>query len=461
VGIQKDKTAFEPRIGIAWKPFGLQNTAVRAGYAIFHDSSWNQGAQGLWENPPYFADYGNFPIFCPFGNTTSNCGLQRIFLQSDLSVVTTPPNPAFYFGNVQSQNLNFKQGMVQQYNLNIEHQLPGNVVLTAGYAGSKSTHILVDGLNLKLTSPSACGNVPGYTFGCGYVTPANDPQYKLIQNYLNNNDVGRARYDSLQIKAETKSSRHGLYALLGYTWSRTFDSGMPDGLGTFPGAIYWPLPGAQKADWALSAINSNNQFTASVLYDLPFGKGKKYGSNWNGATNAIFGGWAVNVIERAISGFPLFVIDSNNQSGVPFFWNGGAGFNRPNQVGDPNKGGNMGTRTDCPAQVHTLQNWFNPCAFEEAPAGKLGTASRTPVIGPRFVNTDFSAVKNFVLPFREGMGLQFRAEFFNLFNHPQFWLTGDGSQGSMQNIASSGTFGLVNSTVNNPRVMQFALKLKF
>jgi hypothetical protein len=226
------------------------------------------------------------------------------------------------------------------------------------------------------------------------------------------------------------------------------------------------LPGAQKADWALSAINSNSQFTASVLYDLPFGKGKKYGGNWNGATNAIFGGWSVNVIERAISGFPLFVIDNNNKSGVPFFWNGGAGFNRPIQVGDPNKGGNMGGRTDCPAQVHTLQNWFNPCAFvstndDPTTVGTLGATSRTPVNGPRFVNTDFSAVKNFMLPFREGMGLQFRAEFFNLFNHPQFWLTGDGGAGSMQNIASQSSFGLVNSTVNNPRVVQFALKLKF
>jgi hypothetical protein len=472
VGIQMDKSAVEPRIGIAWKPFGRQNTAVRAGYAIFHDSSWNQGAQGLWENPPYFADFGNFTGVCPFGNPSSPspqlCGVSHNMAGLAASTNTVPPNPEFYFGNVQSQNLDFKQGMVQQYNLNIEHQLPGNIVLTAGYAGSHSTHILVDGLNLKLTSPTACtdGLHPGYTLGCGYVTPASGPQYGLIQNYLNNNDVGRARYDSLQIKGETKSSRHGLYALIGYTWSRTFDSGMPDGLGTFPGAIYWPLPGTQKADWALSAINSNNQFTASVLYDLPFGKGKKYGSNWNGATNAIFGGWSVNVIERAISGFPLFVIDSNNQSGVPFFWNGGSGFNRPIQVGDPNKGGNMGGRTDCPTQVHTLQNWFNPCAFvstndDPSTQGTLGTASRTPVNGPRFVNTDFSAVKNFMLPFREGMGLQFRAEFFNLFNHPQFWLTGDGGAGSMQNIASPSSFGLVNSTVNNPRVMQFALKLKF
>jgi len=463
-GVKMDKRALEPRIGIAWKPFGLQNTAVRAGYAIFHDSSWNQGAQGLWENPPYFSESANFagstiPLVCPFGNASAptpvNCGLENIFLP----VNTTAPNPASYFGNVQSQNLNFKQGMVQQYNLNIEHQLPGNLVLTAGYAGSHSTHILVDGLNLKLNSPTACGAVPGYTLGCGYVTPGqNVPNFF---NILNNNDAGRARYDSLQIKAETKSSRHGLYALLGYTWSRTFDSGLPDGLGTFPGAIYWPLPGTQKADWALSALNSNSQFTASVLYDLPFGRSKHFGSNWNGVANTIFGNWSVNVIERAISGFPLFVIDSNNQSGVPFFWNGGAGFNRPVQVGDPNKGGDMGGQTGCPNKVHTLENWFNPCAFAEAPTGQLGTASRTPVSGPRFVNTDFSAIKNFMLPFREGMSLQFRAEFFNLLNHPQFWLTGDTSQGSMQNINAPSSFGLVNSTVNNPRVVQFALKLKF
>jgi hypothetical protein len=474
VGIQMDKSAVEPRIGIAWKPFGLQNTAVRAGYAIFHDSSWNQGAQGLWENPPYFADFGNFEGICPFGQTNTGgaqpapCGVANIMTPLLAPTNTVPPNPEFYFGNVQTQNLNFKQGMVQQYNLNIEHQLPGNIVLTAGYAGSHSTHILVDGLNLKLTSPKACGTVPGYTLGCGYVTPANGPQYSLIQNYLNNNDVGRARYDSLQIKAETKSSRHGLYALLGYTWSRTFDSGMPDGLGTFPGAVYWPLPGAQKADWALSAINANNQFTASVLYDLPFGRGKQFGSNWNGVANAFFGGWSTNVIERVVSGFPLFVIDSDNTSGVPFFWNGGSGFNRPFQVGDPNKGGQVAGNPGCvaPAKVHTLQNWFNPCAFvstnaNPATVGELGTASRTPVNGPRFVNTDFSLVKNFVLPFREGMGLQFRAEFFNLFNHAQFWLTGNPSAGNMQDVASPTTFGLVNSTVNNPRVMQFALKLKF
>ncbi|MBV9342005.1 MAG: carboxypeptidase regulatory-like domain-containing protein, partial [Acidobacteria bacterium] len=338
VGIQLDKTAVEPRIGFAWKVLGSQNTVVRGGYAIFHDSSWNQGGQGLWENPPYFAESDNFsPNFsaCPFANTTLNCGVQRIFLQNlapgVIGPYTSPPPIATFPGTLQSQNLNFKQGRVQQMNINLEHQLPGGIVLTAGYAGSRSSHILVDGLNLNVTSPSACGTVPGYTLGCGY-KPTPVP-FGIGGNVVaNSNDVGQATYNSFQVKAETKSTRHGIYALIGYTYAHTYDSGFADGLGTFPGATYWPLPGTHNLDWGLSQLNLNHQFTASVLYDLPFGKGKAFGNGWNGAANAVLGGWQVNVIERAISGFPLFVGDSINNSGVFFQWNG-VSLNRPDMVG--------------------------------------------------------------------------------------------------------------------------------
>ena len=302
---------------------------------------------------------------------------------------------------------------------------------------------------------------PNYHLGCGaYDAQYPNAPYGPFTTIANNNDVGRAHYDSLQIKAETKSAKHGLYALLGYTWSRTFDSGFADGLGTLPGATYWPLPGTQKADWSLSQLNVNDQFTASVLYDLPFGNGKRFGGTWHGPVNAVLGNWEVNVIEKAISGFPLFVVDSNNGSGVNFMWNGNV-LNRPDQVGNPNEAGPVAANPTCsaPSQVHTVANWFNPCAFMRAAAGELGDAARAPVSGPRFVNTDFSAIKNFILPFREGMSLQFRAEFFNLFNHAQFFLPG-GSSG-MQDISSPSTFGTIYGTVNNPRVIQFALKLKF
>jgi hypothetical protein len=275
----------------------------------------------------------------------------------------------------------------------------------------------------------------------------------------NNSDYGRAHYDSFQIKAETKSMRNGIYALIGYTYSRTFDNGMPDGVGTFPGATYFPLPGTKRADWGLSQLNLNNSFTASVLYDLPFGKGKRWGNDWNGGVNAVLGGWEVDVIERAQSGFPLFVVDSANASGVNFQWNGNS-LNRPNQVGDPNRAGPVAGNPGCiaPTRVHTVQDWFNPCAFAAPPPGELGNASRTPVYGPRFVNTDLSFIKHIPLPY-ESVRIDFRAEFFNVWNHAQFYLNGGAS--GMQDINAPSSFGVINATVGNPRVMQFALRLNF
>ncbi len=480
VGIQFDKTALEPRIGFSWKPMGSDKTAIRAGYAIFHDSAWNQGGQGLWQNPPYYAEidpdsYPNVlltPFFSstglcnPYGNT--QCGLSYGFQEATptnpacppAGILTGPVNPACYTGTIQSANLNFKQGMVQQYNLNIEHQLPGNVVLTVGYAGSRSQHILVSQENENLNDPNACPDgftpVAGYTLGCGL---GYFPFAAPYQTVASNNSVGNARYDSLEVKAETKSARHGLYALLGYTWSRTFDSGMPDGLGTNPGATYWPLPGTKRLDWGLSGLNLNDSFTASVLYDLPFGKGKHFGGDWSGATNAVLGNWHIDLIERATTGFPLFVVDSADESGTFFSYNGFT-LQRPNEVGDPDKAGPEAGGTNCPTQIHTLQHWFNPCAFAAAPAGELGTAARAPVYGPRFVNTDFSVIKNFPLSFREGMNVQFRAEFFNLFNHPQFFMGGLGDSGQ-QDINTPSSFGVINNTVNNPRLVQFALRLAF
>jgi Carboxypeptidase regulatory-like domain len=479
VGIQMDKTAFEPRIGIAWKPFGSGNTAVRAGYAIFHDSSWNQGAQGLWQNPPYYAEIDNFSGFgpaCPLQSlgAVAGCGLRAAFLPA----ITSQPVPTSFPGTIQSQNLNFKQGMVQQFNINVERQIPGNVVLTAGYAGSRSSHILVDGLNLNVGSPLACDPTsidynPSYKLGCAPGGGAFGPRYNpgpfaFAPVIANNNDVGAAHYNSFQVKAETKSTRYGLYALLGYTYSRTYDSGLPDGVGTFPGATYWPLPGTQKLDWGLSQLNLNHQFTASFLYDLPFGKGKHFGSNWSAPLNAVAGGWEVDLIQKATSGFPLFVVDTSNaagpgipgSSGVNFQWNGSS-LNRPDLVGDPNRAGPVAANPGCsaPSQIHTLTAWFNPCAFAQAAPGELGNAPRAPVSGPRFVNSDLSLIKHF--PIRERMMLDFRAEFFNLLNHPQFYLQGSSSVSGMQDITAGNTFGIVNGTVNNPRVIQFALKLNF
>jgi len=441
VGLQFDKTAFEPRIGLAWKLRGSSKTAVRAGYAIFHDSSWNQGSQGLWQNPPFFEESNFtafFPDLCP--TATSSCAQQGMTatgksISEGFPILTQPTDPSTFGGNIQAQALNFKQGMVQQYNLDLERQLPVDILLTLGYAGSHSTNILIDGMNLNVTSPSACGTIPGYTLGCGLSTV--QPPYPQFGSIFNFQDAGSARYDSLQIKVESKSARHGLYLLMGYTYARNFDTGFSDNLGTSTGATYYPLPGTAKADWALSQIQLNHNFTASVIYSLPFGKGKRFGSKWGRPVNALLGNWAVNVIERITSGFPLFMVASSNNTNVTF----ASGANRPNQI--------------CSGHLShpTLAEWFNTECFIDPPPGELGNSHRTALYGPGFVNADFSAVKSFPLRFQEGVRLDFRAEFFNLFNHPQFFEPGSD--------VDSFDFGRITATVNNPRLIQFALKLSF
>jgi len=159
----------------------------------------------------------------------------------------------------------------------------------------------------------------------------------------------------------------------------------------------------------------------------------------------------VTVIEKITSGFPIFLINSNNGtagvgSGVNFY-NNGNNYNRPAQVCNPNSGFQQ-----------SLAMWFNTSCFASAAPGELGNANRAPVAGPDFVNTDFSVIKRFALPW-ENMGLDFRAEIFNLFNHAQFGLTG--IPGVPNDVSSPATFGKISYTVNNPRLVQFGLKLTF
>lgn len=447
-GVQKSWTAFEPRLGLAYKLLGSDKTVVRAGYAIYHDSAWSMGAQGLWQNPPFFAESDAFAAAgCPFA--TSYCATvlgakpTGVGLSQGFALLPTAPTLSTFTGTLFYQPPNFKVGKVQQFNVNVERQLPGNVVLTVGYAGSRGNHILVAGNDINTAGPVNCavGVIGCNPDGTPYVPSFLTPNFNAVLVF---GDYGKTTYDSLQIKAETKTPKYGLYALIGYTYSKTYDNGLSDGLGSLLSAPYFPLPNWNKLDWALSQINLNNSFTASVIYDLPFGRGKKFGSNWNNATNSLLGGWQLTLIQKITSGFPDPLIDSFNQSGVAFN-NGGNGnnYNRPNQVPGCNAYvGNHGPQ----------QQYINPACFVAPTPGFLGNANRVPVYGPDFVNTDFSVIKQFALPW-ENMGLNFRAEFFNLFNHAQFGLP-------VSDISAPG-FGQVNSTVNNPRVIQFGLKLTF
>jgi len=449
-GVQMNWKAFEPRIGLAWKVLGSDKTVVRAGYGIFHDSAWSQGAQGLWQNPPFFAESDEFGFpSCPFATSYCHTVLGQmpfgVSMSNAFFSYPTPPTLSSFSGTLFFQPTNFKLGSVQQFNVNLERQLPGNVVLTAGYAGARGHHILLSGNDINTAGPTGCVTGGSYTIGCNPDGSQYIPSYAVPQGnaVLEFGDLGDTTYNSLQIKAETKTPKYGLYGLFSYTYSRTYDNGLSDGLGSLLSAPYFPLPNWQKLDWSLSQINLDNNFTASVIYDLPIGRGKKFGGNWNGATNTALGNWQLTLIEHVSSGFPDPLIDSNNASGV-FFNNGGNGnnYSRPDQVAGCNPY----------AADHSKLQWINTSCFAAPAAGELGNAKRVPVVGPDFVNTDFSLIKQFALP-REGMGLNFRAEFFNLFNHAQF--------GPPVNDFNAPGFGSVNSTVNNPRLVQFALKLTF
>jgi len=430
-GINMDWTALEPRIGAAWKVMGSDKTVLRAGYSLYHDSAWSQGAQGLWQNPPFLGESDNF---------------SGPSLSAGFALLPTPSTIANYQGAFTYEPTNLKLGRVQQYNANVEHQLFGSLVLTAGYAGAQGSHLLMLGNALNTSGPSGCADPGSNHIGCvgnaPYITPYTVPNFNAI---LEAGDLGKSSYNSLQIKAETKTPKHGLYALVAYTYSKTYDDGLSDGLGSELSAPYFPLPNWQNLDHALSQINLDNSFTGSIIYDLPFGHGKQFGADWNAVTNSFVGGWQVTLIERASSGFPVPLIDSNNQSGVSFNTGGNSNnWNRPNQVAGCNVyAANHGVG---------IHQWINSACFVAPPVGQLGNASRVPVVGPDFWNSDFSLIKQFALP-RKDMGLNFRAEFFNLFNHPQF--------GMPINDKNESGFGEVNSTVNNPRLVQLALKLTF
>jgi hypothetical protein len=454
-GINMYWGGYEPRLGLTWKIRGSDKTVLRLGFGIYHDSAWSQGVQGLWQNPPNLGESDAFTgAGCAF--STSYCAVtlsqspSAISLSSGFSPLPTPQNATNFTGSFNYMPQNFQPGRVHQYNANVERQLPGNVVLTAGYAGSVGGHLLEYGNDMNTQSPSACGTVSGYTIGClpggaPYVPPyeSNTPYDNIVFLLA---DVGKTHYNSMQLKAETKTPKYGLYALVAYTYSRTYDNGLSDGLGSVLSAPYYPLPNWENLDWSLSQINLNQSFTGSVIYDLPFGRGKQFGHNWNNTTNAILGNFQFTLIERISSGFPVPLIDSNNQAGqgYNYFNNGGNdnNYNRPDQLPNCNPY----------AANHGQHQWINPACFAAPLPGELGNAARVPVTGPDFVNSDFSVIKKFALP-RKDIGLNFRAEFFNLFNHPQY--------GMPINDINAPGFGAVNSTVNNPRLVQLALKLAF
>jgi hypothetical protein len=235
--------------------------------------------------------------------------------------------------------------------------------------------------------------------------------------------------------------------LVSYTYAKSIDetSGIRvnDGDTLFPQNSY-----CMRCERGLSSFDTRHRAVASVLYDLPVGKGRGLDIQ-NGFVNAVAGGWQLGSIFTISTGFPWTITSGRDQS------NTGAGFDRPmyNLGVDPN------------LENRDPQRWWNPAAFTIQPFGTFGNVGRNTMITPSIFAWDFSTLKNFRMPYSEEHTVQFRFEAFNLPNHPN-WGNPDGNAGqivrdSAGNITNAANFGRITGTRTNMRQLQIALKYIF
>ncbi len=409
IGMTTDYSGIEPRFGFAWTPFESKKTVFRGGYGMFHDTSAQGGTTGPYENPPYANAYGF---------TANNVTPVRT-LTTGFPANNVPINPASFTGNWYSWDPSYKMGRIQQWNFNVQRELPSSMVFTVAYAGTHGTRLMEKNFNFNTAPPGP------------YTNPANLRPYPQYNNIYVTDSHGWLRYNSLQAKLEKRAAK-GLYLLAAYTYSKAFTNGLTQEITGDPGATYYPLYTWPNADKGLASTDLRSNFTVSYLYQLPVGKGQKFLPNLHGVGQQILGGWQVNGITLAHTGSPLGMTMSTNQSGTGLT-------NRPNHVCN-------GTLSN-----PTVHEWFDITCFTAPAVGTLGNAARTTLYGPGQVNFDVSIFKPFKIT--ETSELQFRAESFNIGNHPQFAIPAT--------ALGASTFGTVTSTVNTSREFQFALKLLF
>jgi hypothetical protein len=308
---------------------------------------------------------------------------------------------------------------VMQSMLNVQRELANNLLFEIGYLGS---------LGRKLESLRAFNEaIPGASGSVVSRTPY--PEFGRIQEV---DGSGRSSYNGLSLKLEKRFSS-GFTFLSGYTWSRSIDNASAirshDGDTLFPQNSY-----NLAAERALSSFHTSHRFVTSGLFQLPFGKGRRW-LDQGGVVGAVLGGWELGSLVAIQTGFPLTISSGTDRS------NTGAGFDRPNLVGVANFEGDE----------RTTDRWFNTGAFQLQALGTHGTAGRNIVIGPGLFQWDASLLKNF--NFTERTYLQFRFEVFNAANHPNW--------GNPNINRSSSAFGRITGTRGTMRELQFGLKLYF
>jgi len=449
-GVAYDKKDFGPRIGFAWTPFEDRKTVVSSAFGIFYAPEGNQ-FNDIGENPPSLQYY---QVVTP----ATTVPTLATMIDSGFPAQLPNEDPANPSGQVKTTGPERKPPRVIEWNLSVQRELARNIVLHVSYVGTHATGIWNNEdsnldqprqpLDTNFTSDPHVDPLQSGNYGRPYY---NVLPYLSVINPIDypNFSVG---FHGLETKLEKRFSR-GLTLLASYTWSHD--------IGSFQGAHTGQtqiadFPNAQRGN---VDPDFRHRLTVSYTYELPFGRGKPYGAGMNAFENSVAGGWQVAGITTIRSGEHYTAFWSSD------FTNTGTSA-LPDKIHDPTDFSfNIPQQTadGCDNPGHrTLLCWYNPAAFVEPPlapgqinAHDFGTAGDGDLVGPDQVNFDFSAFKNFKLTERQD--LQFRAEMFNIFNHPQFGRSGNNPD---QGGASGGA--RVGGTLpDNQREIQFALRYTF
>lgn len=442
---------FAPRVGLAYRM--TEKTVIRSGYGVFFPQNNGTGGSQLTSVTQSWVP-------------TINSELTPLDMLSDPypTGIIQPPgrNPDYqtlYLGQSVSAPIPGHQHFpyVQQWNFTIQRQLAQGTTLEVAYAGAKGTHLIggpvlnqLPDADLALGAAALTKQVTNPFYGLiPYGTLAHEtvqagqllrpyPQYTGVTGA---NDGNRDyAYESLQLKFEQRFHQGGTI-LAAYAWSKNIGD-VETGMGWLENG---PTAGIQdnnnlNQERAVSGFDVPHRLVLSYVYDLPFGKGKRFLANATGVAGKLISGWEINGISTFQAGFPLTLTTASN---ITDSFGGGS---RPNYVGGcsvPEAG----------SASQKLRQWFNTACFMAPPAATFGNLGRTlaSVRSHGIANYDFALAKNTVIT--ERIGLQFRTEFFNIFNRVQFGPPGQ-ALGNPQ-------FGVISSTINQPRLIQFALRLSF
>ena len=401
-----DKSDWGPRIGVAFRPFGDNRTALRAGYGMFYSMVDGQSTRQLERNPP------NGRIITLTADQNENSSAPGAVTIAQLFPISgTPASQPSVYTDI-GDRLNPR---IQQWNINIQRQLFSDSLLEIGYMGSKGSRMVYysQGNQARLDPDPAnptpiLSRRPFPLWGSSNRTTGGD---------------GTSNYNAGFVKLEKRFSA-GLSFLTHYTFSKSLDYSSQVNETTRD--FYNP-----KLSKGRSLFDIRNRFIFSGTYELPVGRGKHY--SFNRAVNQLLGDWQLNTIITLQSGFPYYVTVPGDSC------NCGASSQTANQIGNPLAG-----------FTQTFQQWFNTSAFTLPRSGTFGTSGRNILSGPWQDTVDASLFK--IVPLSERARLQIRFELFNVLNRVNFGLPGS--------TVGTPTYGVITSA-SDARVIQLALRLAF